>query len=147
MEGTFRIDGAVILIAGLIFLFFMLRALPISIWFTAYISGVQISFLQLLLMKWRKTDVNEIVKNLIVSAKSGITVNRVDLEALHLAGGNTSNVVHAMIIANNSNIDLSFKEASALELAGKDVIKLTQLYIDKKEQGVAISFSDLLTKY
>jgi uncharacterized protein YqfA (UPF0365 family) len=147
MEDTFRFEGALIITVGLLFLFFMLKALPISIWFTAHITGLKISFLQLLLMKWRKTDVNEIVKNLIIASKSGITVNRDDLEALHLAGGNVSAVVHALIIANKSNIDLSFKEACAIELAGKDVIKLTQLYIDKKEQGVAISFTDLLTKY
>ena len=74
-------------------------------------------------MRWRKVSVKIIVTELIKATKGGIVVNRDELEALSLAGGNVTNVVDGLIYANSKDIELSFKEASKIDLQRRDLIK------------------------
>ncbi|PIX36631.1 MAG: hypothetical protein COZ59_00040, partial [Bacteroidetes bacterium CG_4_8_14_3_um_filter_31_14] len=43
-----------IAIAGVIGLWIILYFIPIGLWFSALVSGVRISLIQLILMRWRK---------------------------------------------------------------------------------------------
>jgi len=50
--------------------------IPVGIWFKALVSGVRISLLQLVIMRWRKVPVTIIVNSLIASTKAGLILNR-----------------------------------------------------------------------
>ncbi|NLN72655.1 MAG: flotillin-like protein FloA [Bacteroidales bacterium] len=125
------------LIAGLaigiiIFLWLFLWMVPIGLWFSALVSGVKVSLIQLVLIRWRKIPPSVIVNSLITGTKAGIPLNRNELEAHYLAGGRVQRVVNALISADKANIDLSFKSATAIDLAGRDVFEAVQMSVNPK---------------
>lgn len=122
----------VIIIAAIIGLWIILYLIPIGLWLSALVSGVSISLLQLILMRWRKVPLPVIVRALIEGAKAGITLFRNDLEAHYLAGGHVENVVHALVAANKANIELSFNMATAIDLAGRNVFEAVQMSVTPK---------------
>jgi len=122
----------VIIIGAIIGLWIILYFIPIGLWFTALVSGVRISLLQLILMRWRKVPPPVIVRSLIEGTKAGLILHRNDLEAHYLAGGHVSEVVHALVSAEKANIDLSFKMATAIDLAGRDVLQAVQMSVIPK---------------
>lgn len=117
-----------IVIAAIIFLYFF----PIGLWFSALVSGVKISLIQLVLMRFRKVPPSIIVRSLIESTKAGLSLNRNELEAHLLAGGHVPGVTHALVSAQKANIDLSFKMATAIDLAGRDVFEAVQMSVNPK---------------
>ncbi|MBE9468748.1 MAG: flotillin-like protein FloA [Bacteroidetes bacterium] len=117
-----------IVIVTIIFLYFF----PIGLWFSALVSGVKISLIQLVLMRFRKVPPSVIVRALIESTKAGLTLNRNELEAHLLAGGHVPSVTHALVSAQKANIDLSFKMATAIDLAGRDVFEAVQMSVNPK---------------
>lgn len=106
--------------------------IPVGLWFTALVSGVRISLLQLILMRWRKVPPSVIVNNMIAATKAGLTVNRNEMEAHYLAGGNVKNVISALISADKANMSLDFKTATAIDLAGRDVFEAVQMSVNPK---------------
>lgn len=121
------------IIAGsIVVLWIFLYFIPIGLWFSALVSGVRISLLQLVLMRWRKVPPAVIVRALIEGTKAGLVLNRNEFEAHFLAGGNIERVVHALVSANKANIDLSFKMATAIDLAGRDVFEAVQMSVNPK---------------
>jgi len=50
----FDYSWIIIVVASIIGLWIILYFIPIGLWFTALLSGVRISLLQLILMRWRK---------------------------------------------------------------------------------------------
>jgi uncharacterized protein YqfA (UPF0365 family) len=106
--------------------------IPVGLWFTALLSGVKISLLQLVFMRWRKVPPQLIVRNMIGATKAGLKVNRDELEAHFLAGGNVATVVNALISADKANIELDFKVATAIDLAGRDVLEAVQMSVNPK---------------
>jgi Uncharacterized protein conserved in bacteria len=124
---TFVWTGIAI-VALLIFLWFF----PITLWFQALISGVKISLLQLILMRWRKVPPGTIVMAMITGTKAGLKLNPNELEAHYLAKGNVPNVVNALISADKANILLDFKMAAAIDLAGRDVFQAVQMSVNPK---------------
>jgi len=120
------------LVGGLITLWILLYFVPVGLWFQALLSGVRISLLQLILMRWRKVPPSSIVNPLINATKAGLSLNRNELEAHFLAGGAVKNVVNALISADKANIDLDFKTAAAIDLAGRDVYDAVQMSVIPK---------------
>ncbi len=119
----------IVAIIGLWILFYFI---PIGLWFQALVSGVRISLLQLIFMRWRKVPPGIIVRAMIEGTKAGIELLRNDLEAHFLAGGHIERVVHALVSANKANIDLTFKMATAIDLAGRDVFEAVQMSVNPK---------------
>lgn len=117
---------------GLIVLWILLYFVPIGLWFSALVSGVRISLLQLILMRWRKVPPRVIVNAMIEGTKAGLILNRNELEAHFLAGGRVAQVVHALVSAGKANIDLNFKMATAIDLAGRDVFEAVQMSVNPK---------------
>ena len=105
---------------------------PVGLWFSALVSGVRISLLQLILMRWRRVPPRVIVQALIEGTKAGLVLKRNDLEAHYLAGGHVSNVVHALVSAQKANIPLDFKMATAIDLAGRDVYEAVKMSVIPK---------------
>jgi len=122
-----------VIIAGVIVLLWLLLYLiPIPLWFQALVSGVRISLLQLIFMRWRKVPPALIVSAMIEADKAGIKLDRNDLEAHYLAGGKVAQVVHALVSASKANIELPFKMATAIDLAGRDVFEAVQMSVNPK---------------
>lgn len=119
-------------IAGVIGLWIILYFIPIGLWFSALVSGVRISLIQLILMRWRKVPPAVIVNSMIEGTKAGIILNRNEMEAHYLAGGHVQLVVHALVSAGKANIELSFKMATAIDLAGRDVFEAVQMSVNPK---------------
>ena len=126
--------GPMILIGGvLILLAIILYYLPVALWFSALVSGVHVSLLQLFLMRIRNVPCKVIVQALIEAHKAGIkNLSRDELEAHYLAGGHVQNVVHALVSASKANIALSFQMATAIDLAGRDVFEAVQMSVNPK---------------
>ena len=118
---------------GAIFLLWVLfYFIPVGLWFTALVSGVRISLLQLVLMRWRRVPPRIIVNSMIAATKAGLSLRRDDLEAHLLAGGQVQQVVNALISADKANIELDFKTATAIDLAGRDVLEAVQMSVNPK---------------
>ncbi len=119
----------VIAIVGLII---VLWFFPVALWFQALLSGVYVSLIQLVLMRWRGVNPRTIVMALITGTKAGLTLKANELEAHYLARGNVTKVVMALISANKANIPIDFKMASAIDLAGRDVLEAVQMSVNPK---------------
>ncbi|MGI6718935.1 MAG: flotillin-like protein FloA [Bacteroidales bacterium] len=121
-----------IIVVCILLLWLIFYIIPLGLWFTALLSGVRISLLQLIFMRWRKVPPKVIVQNLIAATKAGLSINRNDLEAHYLAGGNVHKVVNALISADKANMSLDFKTATAIDLAGRDVFEAVQMSVNPK---------------
>lgn len=125
--------GAWGLIVGVIVLLvIILYFVPIGLWFSALVSGVRISLIQLVLMRFRKVPPGVIVSAMIEGTKADVELNRDALEAHYLAGGHVARVVHALVSAAKANIELSFNMATAIDLAGRDVFEAVQMSVNPK---------------
>ena len=122
----------VIIAASIIGLWLILYLIPIGLWFQALVSGVRISLIQLIFMRWRKVPPRVIVNAMIEGKKAGIELFRDLLEAHYLAGGKVAEVVHALVSAEKANIDLSFNMATAIDLAGRNVLEAVQMSVNPK---------------
>ncbi len=128
-----QVTSFMIVIGAIILLFILLYFIPIGIWFSALVSGVRISLMQLFLMRFRKVPPGTIVRAMIEAHKAGLSfVKRDELEAHYLAGGHVENVVHALVSADKANIELSFKMATAIDLAGRDVLDAVRMSVNPK---------------
>ena len=128
-------NAVIILLIGIgsiIGLWIIFYFIPVGLWFTALLSGVRISLIQLVFMRWRKVPPQLIVRSMISATKAGLTVNRDELEAHFLAGGNVVSVVNSLISADKANIELGFKVATAIDLAGRDVLEAVQMSVNPK---------------
>jgi uncharacterized protein YqfA (UPF0365 family) len=106
---------------------------PFLMWISAKVSGVNISLIQLFLMRIRKVPPGVITRAMIEAHKAGLkNLTRDELEAHYLAGGHVERVVHALVSASKANIDLSFQMATAIDLAGRDVFQAVQMSVNPK---------------
>ena len=122
----------VIIVGALILLWIIFYFIPVGLWFQALVSGVRISLLQLIFMRWRKVPPGVVVSAMIEGWKAGLELKRDDLEAHYLAGGHVPKVVHALVSASKANIDLPFNMATAIDLAGRDVFEAVQMSVNPK---------------
>ena len=130
-----EIEFSVVVIAfvAIVILMVFFYYAPVFLWFSARVSGVRISLVQMVLMRIRKVPTTTIVRAMIEAHKAGLQdVTRDDLEAHYLAGGNVEKVVHALVSAAKANIELGFKMATAIDLAGRDVFQAVQMSVNPK---------------
>lgn len=129
-----EVSTTALVIAGvsIALLWMILYFIPIGLWFSAMVSGVKISLLQLVLMRWRKVPPGAIVSAMIEGTKAGVKLDSNQLEAHYLAGGHVANVVHALVSAQKANITLDFNMATAIDLAGRDVFEAVQMSVNPK---------------
>lgn len=121
-----------IIVAVVISIWLLFIYIPVGLWFSALVSGVRVSLIQLVLMRWRNVPPKIIVSAMITSKKAGLDLKRDDLEAHYLAGGKIKNVVDALISADKANMGLDFKTATAIDLAGRDVFQAVQMSVNPK---------------
>lgn len=128
-SGFLPIVIGIICLIGIWILFYLV---PVGVWFNAQVSGVRISLLQLILMRWRKVPPTLIVQAMIMATKAGLSININELEAHFLAGGRVNSVIKALISADKANIMLDFKTATAIDLAGRDVFEAVQMSVNPR---------------
>lgn len=128
MDAMIFVWAAVAVVGLVVFLWFF----PVTLWFQALISGVRISLIQLVLMRWRGVSPNTIVMAMVTGTKAGLKLYANELEAHYLAKGNVPKVVNALISADKANIFLDFKMAAAIDLAGRDVFEAVQMSVNPK---------------
>ncbi|MGN1046866.1 MAG: flotillin-like protein FloA [Candidatus Cryptobacteroides sp.] len=129
MEIAYVVVWVAVAIVGLLILLWFF---PVTLWFQALISGVRISLVQLVLMRWRGVSPNTIVMAMVTGTKAGLHLKANELEAHYLAKGNVPKVVNALISADKANIALDFKMAAAIDLAGRDVFEAVQMSVNPK---------------
>jgi uncharacterized protein YqfA (UPF0365 family) len=123
----------VLLVAAIILLSIFFYYVPFVLWINAKAAGVNVSLLQLFLMRLRKVPPPVIVNAMIEAHKAGLkNITRDQLEAHYLAGGHVERVVHALVSAEKANIDLTFQMATAIDLAGRDVFLAVQMSVNPK---------------
>lgn len=119
-------------VVAIILLAILFYFVPVGLWFSATISGVRISLMQLVLMRWRKVPPSIIVTSMIEGTKAGLELDANELESHYLAGGNVPNVVHALVSAQKASISLDFKMATAIDIAGRNVFEAVQMSVNPK---------------
>ncbi len=122
----------VIVVAVIIFLWLFFYFIPLGLWFSAVFAKVYVPIGQLIGMRIRKVPPAIILNALINSSKAGLQLNRDNLEAHFLAGGNVMTVVKALISADKANIELDFKAATAIDLAGRNVLEAVQMSVNPR---------------
>lgn len=120
------------IIVSIIGLMVLLYVIPIGLWFQAQVTGVRISLLQLIVMRWRKVPPSVIVNAMIISKKAGLDLKRDDLEAHYLAGGHVQAVVNALVSASKANLGLEYNVATAIDLAGRDILEAVHMSVNPK---------------
>ena len=118
---------------GIIFLFIFFHYVPFFLWLSAKVPGVDISLVQLFLMRIRNVPPHIIVPAMIEAHKAGLSnITRDELEAHYMAGGHVERVVHALVSASKANIELTFQMATGIDLAGRDVFEAVQMSVNPK---------------
>ncbi|MGH7459181.1 MAG: flotillin-like protein FloA [Longimicrobiales bacterium] len=125
--------GAPILVAILVlFLLFMLWAVPVRLWIEAVSAGVPVGIFDLIGMRLRKVTPQNVVRPLITAVRAGLGLSTRQLETHYLAGGHVDRVVRALISADKANLGLSFEQAAAIDLAGRDVLEAVKVSVNPK---------------
>lgn len=120
-------------VVALVMLVVFFHYVPFMLWMSAKASGVNISLMQLFMMRIRHVPPHAIVQAMIEAHKAGLDdITRDQLEAHYLAGGHVARVVHALVSASKANMELSFQMATAIDLAGRDVFEAVQMSVNPK---------------
>lgn len=119
----------VVIVALILFLHFV----PLGLWISAISAGANVGIINLVGMRLRRVNPNQIVLPLIKANKAGLSeVNTDQLEAHYLAGGNVDKVIDALIAAQRAQIPLTLQRAFAIDLAGRNVLEAVQMSVNPK---------------
>jgi uncharacterized protein YqfA (UPF0365 family) len=119
---TLNPEIQLIIIIGIALILILYYLLIARYWLKCLLSGVRISQLEIIFMRFRGTPVELIITELIKSNKSGVLLTRDELEACHLAGGNVSNVVNGLIYAKSIGYKMTIAEAIQLDQQKFDIV-------------------------
>ncbi|MCA9280089.1 MAG: flotillin-like protein FloA [Phycisphaeraceae bacterium] len=134
--GASPTEVVLIIVAAVVALFilaiFALMAKYFMLWLQAMLSKAPVGIFEIIGMRLRRVNVNEVVLGRIQAAKAGLDLPTPALEAHYLAGGRVRNVVRAMIAANNARITLPWHVATAIDLAGRDILAAVNTSVNPK---------------
>ncbi len=118
--GTAIVMGAVVLFL-LVFAILLFKYL--NLWVQCLLTKAGIGLLDMLGMSLRKVKPQVIVRAKIIAVQAKLPpIDKRDLEAHYLAGGNVMSVISALVAANRANVALDYKMATGIDLAGRDVL-------------------------
>ena len=69
-----------------------------------------------------RAGMRRVVRALIVSTQGGLGLSAVEVEALHLSGGDVSQAVAALLEARRAGLDLTWQQVAALQQDGQDIL-------------------------
>ena len=118
-------------IAFLIFLFVFLRYA--NLYVRSVLTHAGVGLLDMVAMSLRRVNPATIVNARVNLVQARITdIDKRDLEAHFLAGGNIERVVRALIAADRAGIGLDFRTAASIDLAGRDVLEAVRASVTPK---------------
>ncbi len=131
IEPTTVIVTVVLAIAGLVFLFLVLRYG--KLYLQSMLAKAEVGLFEMFAMSLRKVNPSAIVNARIMLVQARIDgIDGRDLEAHYLAGGHVQRVVQALISANRAGLELDFKNATGIDLAGRDVLEAVRTSVTPK---------------
>ena len=127
-----RLVGLVALsIALLIFLFVFLRYA--NLYVRSVLTKAGVGLLDMVAMSLRRVSPATIVNARVNLVQARIAdIDKRDLEAHFLAGGNIERVVRALIAADRAGLGLDFRTAAGIDLAGRDVLDAVRTSVTPK---------------
>ena len=120
-------------IIALIVLLFVFYFLPFGLYFVAKLTGLNISFIYITGLQFKKIPAKIIVRGLIIAHKAELKeITKEKLEKHFKEGGDVDNVINALTLAKSNNIPLKTEDAFKSNLKGIDVIEVIQKAIEIK---------------
>ena len=126
-------------LAGLVVLVLFLLAFLIlflkyaNLYIRSLLTRAGVGLFDMFAMSLRKVNPTQIVNARVMLVQARIAeVDKRDLEAHVLAGGNVERVVRALIAADRAGIDLDFRTCSSIDLAGRDVLDAVRTSVTPK---------------
>lgn len=89
-----------------------------SLWVQCLMAGAQVPLPQLIMMRFRKSNVKKLCELYIMSTQAGLNIRLSELESAYLAGADVELAVRAMIKASQTGQNVTWEEA--LSQAKKD---------------------------
>ncbi|MEW6071615.1 MAG: flotillin-like protein FloA [Planctomycetota bacterium] len=115
----------------LIFLFVFLRYA--NLYVRSLLTKAGVGLFDMFAMSLRRVSPAIIVNARVNLVQARLTeVDKRDLEAHFLAGGNVARVVRALIAADRAGIDLDFRTAASIDLAGRDLLDAVRTSVTPK---------------
>ncbi len=118
-------------LAFLAFLWVFLRYA--SLYIRSILTRANVGLFDMVAMSLRRVSPAIIVNARVNLVQARITgIDKRDLEAHFLAGGNVVRVVRALIAADRAGIDLDFRTAAGIDLAGRDLLDAVRTSVTPK---------------
>ncbi len=118
-------------LAFLVFLFVFLRYA--NLYIRSILTRAGVGLFDMVAMSLRRVSPAIIVNARVNLVQARITgIDKRDLEAHFLAGGNVVRVVRALIAADRADIDLDFRTAAGIDLAGRDLLDAVRTSVTPK---------------
>ncbi len=115
----------------LVFLFVFLRYA--NLYIRSLLTRAGVGLFDMFAMSLRRVNPATIVNARVNVVQARLAdIDKRDLEAHYLAGGNIERVVRALIAANRAGIDLNFRTAASIDLAGRDVLDAVRTSVTPK---------------
>ena len=115
----------------LVFLFVFLRYA--NLYIRSLLTKAGVGLFDMFAMSLRRVSPATIVNARVNVVQARLAdIDKRDLEAHYLAGGNIERVVRALIAADRAGIDLNFRTAASIDLAGRDVLDAVRTSVTPK---------------
>jgi uncharacterized protein YqfA (UPF0365 family) len=124
--------AAVAIVAGLFLIWGFFYFVPVKLWLAARFAKAPVSIFSLIGMRLKRIPPSEIVNPMIAAIQARVPVQREDLEAHYLAGGDVHLVVRALVSADKARIPLTFQKATAIDLAGRNVLDAVKMSVEPR---------------
>lgn len=112
---------------------FLLFVRYANLFVRSLLTKANIGLFDMVAMSLRKVPPAQIVDARVMLVQARLDdIDRRDLEAHVLAGGNIARVVRSLIAANRAGIDLDFRTAASIDLAGRDVLEAVRTSVTPK---------------
>ena len=115
----------------LIFLFVFLRYA--NLYIRSLLTGAGVGIFHMFAMSLRRVSPATIVNARVNLVQARLPdIDKRDLEAHLLAGGNVMRVVRALIAADRAGLGLDFRTAASIDLAGRDLLEAVKTSVTPK---------------
>jgi uncharacterized protein YqfA (UPF0365 family) len=123
----------IVVAAILLLVFFVVFMRYANLYVRSILTRAGVGLFDMLAMSLRKVNPAVIVQARVMLVQARVVdVDKRDLEAHLLAGGNVERVVLALIAADRAGIDLDFRSAAGIDLAGRDVLEAVRTSVTPK---------------
>jgi uncharacterized protein YqfA (UPF0365 family) len=131
-SSLWKVLGIVVL-ALFLLVFFVVFMRYANLYVRSILTRANVGLFDMLAMSLRRVNPALIVNTRVMLVQSRIgDVDKRDLEAHVLAGGNIERVVLALIAADRAGIALDFRTAASIDLAGRDVLEAVRTSVTPK---------------